>query len=184
MAQRYSELSQELIQFIWQQHMFFVASAPSDGHVNVSPKGLDSLRVLDPNTVAWLNVTGSGNETAAHVLENGRMTIMFCAFEGRPLILRLYGRARVIHPRDAEWQSMLAHFEGTAGARQIFVLQVELVLTSCGMGVPLFDYRGQRSQLVEWAEKKGADGIAEYWERKNQVSLDGRPTGIFDDVDV
>lgn len=182
MAQRYTELSQELIQFIWQQQMFFVASAPQDGHVNVSPKGLDSLRILDPNTVAWLNVTGSGNETAAHVLENGRMTMMFCAFEGKPLILRLYGCARVIHPRDAEWETLLARFDGLAGARQIFVLQVELVQTSCGMGVPLLDYRGQRSQLVDWAEKKGADGLAEYWERKNLVSLDGRPTGIFEEI--
>lgn len=181
MAQRYSELSQELIQFIWKQQMFFVATAPADGYVNLSPKGLDSLRILDPNTVAWLNVTGSGNESAAHVLENGRMTIMFCAFEGKPMILRLYGRARVIHQRDEEWDVMFARFDGLAGARQIFVLDIDLVLTSCGMGVPLFDYHGQRKQLVEWAEKKGSDGLEEYWGRKNQVSLDGKPTGIFSD---
>jgi len=181
MAQRYSELSQELIQFIWKQQMFFVATAPADGYVNLSPKGLDSLRILDPNTVVWLNVTGSGNESAAHVLENGRMTIMFCAFEGKPMILRLYGQARVIHQRDEEWDAMFAHFDGLAGARQMFVLNIELVLTSCGMGVPLFDYHGQRTQLVEWAEKKGLDGLEEYWERKNQVSLDGKPTGIFSD---
>ncbi|OAJ70573.1 pyridoxamine 5'-phosphate oxidase [Methylobacillus sp. MM3] len=181
MAQRYSELSQELIQFIWKQQMFFVATAPADGYVNLSPKGLDSLRILDPNTVVWLNVTGSGNESAAHVLENGRMTIMFCAFEGKPMILRLYGKARVIHQRDEEWDAMFAHFDGLAGARQIFVLDIELALTSCGMGVPLFDYHGQRQQLVEWAEKKGPDGLEEYWERKNQVSLDGKPTGIFSD---
>jgi hypothetical protein len=179
MGQRYAELSQELIQFIWKQQMFFVATAPADGYVNLSPKGLDSLRVLDPNTVAWLNVTGSGNESAAHVLENGRMTIMFCAFEGKPMILRLYGQARVVHQRDEEWTALLAHFDGLAGARQIFVLNIELVQTSCGMGVPLFDYHGQRQQLVEWAEKKGPDGLEEYWERKNQVSLDGKPTGIF-----
>jgi hypothetical protein len=179
MGQRYSELSQELIQFIWKQQMFFVATAPADGYVNLSPKGLDSLRVLDPNTVAWLNVTGSGNESAAHVLENGRMTIMFCAFEGKPMILRLYGQARVVHQRDEEWTALLAHFDRLAGARQIFVLKIELVQTSCGMGVPLFDYHGQRQQLVEWAKKKGPDGLEEYWERKNQVSLDGKPTGIF-----
>jgi hypothetical protein len=179
MGQRYSELSQELIQFIWKQQMFFVATAPADGYVNLSPKGLDSLRVLDPHTVAWLNVTGSGNESAAHVLENGRMTIMFCAFEGKPMILRLYGQARVVHQRDAEWDALFAPFDGLAGARQIFVLNIELVQTSCGMGVPLFDYHGQRQQLVEWAEKKGPDGLEEYWERKNQVSLDGKPTGIF-----
>lgn len=182
MAKRYDELNQDLIQFIWKQQMFFVATAPANGQVNVSPKGLDSLRVLAPNTVAWLNVTGSGNESAAHVLENGRMTIMFCAFEGKPMILRLYGKARVIHQRDAEWDSLLAKFDSLAGARQIFVLDIDLIQTSCGMGVPLFEYSGQREQLVEWAEKKGPEGVAEYWERKNQVSLDGRPTGIFEEI--
>ena len=186
MAKRYDEISQELMQFIWQQQMFFVATAPADGHVNLSPKGLDSLRVLDPNTVIWLNVTGSGNETAAHVLENGRMTIMFCAFEGRPLILRLYGEARVVHPRDTEWDGLLAHFDtlADAGARQIFVLKVSMVQTSCGMGVPLLDYQGQRTQLVEWAEKKGAEGIADYWDKKNRISLDGRPTQIFGEEEL
>lgn len=182
MAKRYDELNQDLIQFIWKQQMFFVATAPANGHVNVSPKGLDSLRVLAPNIVAWLNVTGSGNESAAHVLENGRMTIMFCAFEGKPMILRLYGKARVVHQRDAEWDSLLTKFDSLAGARQIFVLDIDLVQTSCGMGVPLFEYSGQRRQLVEWAEKKGPEGVAEYWERKNQVSLDGRPTGIFEEI--
>lgn len=181
MGQRYTELKQELMQFIWRQPMFFVATAPLDGHVNLSPKGFDSLRVLDAKTVAWLNVTGSGNESAAHVLENGRMTLMFCAFEGKPLILRVYGKARVVHPRDAEWEALFGRFDPIPGARQIFVVDIELVQTSCGMGVPLLDYRGQRSELVNWAEKKGPDGVAEYWERKNQVSLDGRPTGIFED---
>ena len=186
MAKRYDEITQELMQFIWQQQMFFVATAPADGHVNLSPKGLDSLRVLDPNTVIWLNVTGSGNETAAHVLENGRMTIMFCAFEGKPLILRLYGEARVVHPRDAEWESLLAHFDALAdaGARQIFELKVSMVQTSCGMGVPLLDYQGQRTQLVEWAEKKGPEGITDYWDKKNRVSLDGRPTQIFGEEEL
>lgn len=183
MGQRYTELSQELIQFIWNQSMFFVATAPADGHVNLSPKGLDSLRVFGPNTVAWLNVTGSGNETAAHVLENKRMTIMFCAFTGKPMILRLYGEARVIHPRDAEWEDWIARFDALPGARQIFVLDVELVQTSCGMAVPLFEYQGQRRQLVDWAEKKGPAGVTEYWEKKNQISLDGRPTGIFEEAD-
>lgn len=186
MAKRYDEISQELMQFIWQQQMFFVATAPADGHVNLSPKGLDSLRVLDPNTVIWLNITGSGNETAAHVLENGRMTLMFCAFEGKPVILRLYGEARVVHPRDAEWTSLLAYFDtlADAGARQIFVLKISMVQTSCGMGVPLFDYRGQRTQLLDWAEKKGPEGIADYWDKKNRVSLDGRPTQIFGEEEL
>lgn len=181
MGQRYDELSQELIQFIWNQNMFFVATAPADGHVNLSPKGLDSLRVFGPKTVAWLNVTGSGNETAAHVLENGRMTIMFCAFTGKPMILRLYGKARVLHPRDEEWAEWLPRFDALPGARQIFILDIKLVQTSCGMAVPLFDFQAQRHQLVEWAEKKGTDGIAEYWEKKNQVSLSGKPTGIFEE---
>jgi hypothetical protein len=179
-AQQYSQLSQELIHFIWRQSMFFVATAAADGHVNLSPKGLDSLRVLDPNTIAWVNVTGSGNETAAHVLENGRMTLMFNAFEGKPLILRLYGTARVIHPRDGEWKAMLGRFEAIAGARQIFILTVDLVQTSCGMAVPLYEYQGQRTQLTDWAEKKGESGLREYWEKKNQLSIDDKPTGIFE----
>jgi hypothetical protein len=180
MAQRYSELSQDLIRFIRNQNMFFVATAPEEGNVNLSPKGLDTLRVLDSNTVAWLNVTGSGNETAAHVLENGRMTLMFCAFEGKPMILRLYGTATVVHPRDAEWAELIGHFDALPGARQIFVLNVELVQTSCGMAVPLFNYQGQRGQLTDWAEKKGLEGISEYWDKKNRVSLNGRPTGILE----
>lgn len=159
--------------------MFFVATAPQNGHVNLSPKGLDSLRVLDSRTVAWLNVTGSGNETAAHVLENGRMTLMFCAFVGNPMILRIYGKARVVHQRDVEWTGLLRNFEELPGARQIFVLAVELVQTSCGMAVPLYDYDGQRTVLTDWALQKGPQGIAEYWEKKNLVSLDGKPTGIF-----
>jgi len=179
-AQQYPQLSQELIHFIWRQNMFFVATAAADGHVNLSPKGLDSLRVLDPNTIAWLNVTGSGNETAAHVLENGRMTLMFSAFEGKPLILRLYGTARVIHPRDGEWEAMLGRFETIAGARQIFILTVDLVQTSCGMAVPLYEYQGQRTHLTDWAEKKGESGLREYWEKKNQVSIDDKPTGIIE----
>lgn len=179
MAQQYLQLSQELIQFIWQQNIFFVATAASDGRVNLSPKGLDSLRVLDPNTVAWLNVTGSGNETAAHVLENPRMTLMFCAFEGKPLILRLYGDARVVHPRDTEWKELFARFEAVPGSRQIFLLRIEMVQTSCGMAVPLYEYQGQRKQLTDWADKKGEQGMQEYWEKKNQISIDGKPTGIF-----
>ena len=181
MGQRYTELSQDLIQFIWSQSIFFVATAPAAGRVNLSPKGMDSLRVINPNTVSWLNVTGSGNETAAHLLENDRMTIMLCAFEGKPMVLRLYGRARVYHARDVEWGDLAKRFEMIPGARQIFVLDIELVLTSCGMGVPYFEYKGERRQLTDWAEKKGAEGISEYWEKRNQLSLDGKPTGIFED---
>jgi hypothetical protein len=180
MGQRFTELSQLHMQFVREQHMFFVATAAADGRVNLSPKGLDSFRIVDAKQVAWLNVTGSGNETAAHVLENPRMTIMFCAFEGKPVILRLYGSARVLYPRDAEWQDYVSHFELIAGTRQIFVMEVDLVQTSCGMAVPLFDYQGQRQQLVDWAEGKGQAGIEEYWRDKNQLSLDQKPTKIFE----
>src|SRR5690606_663806 len=124
------------------------------------------------------NFTGSGNETAAHVIENPRMTLMFCAFEGKPQILRLYGVARSIGPGSSEWEASLTRFIPSPGARQIFELSVDLVVTSCGMGVPLYTYQGQRPGLVEWAERKGRDGIIEYQRRKNHTSLDGKPTDI------
>ena len=180
MAQRYPELTDDLTEFIRQQKLYFVATA-SDGHINLSPKGMDSLRVLDAKTVAWLNVTGSGNETAAHVKEDGRMTIMFCAFEGRPVVLRLYGKAKVYHARDEEWQSYAQRLPVLPGARQIFVLDIELVQTTCGLGVPFFEYVSVREKLIDWAIGKGHDGLQEYWGRKNRLSLDGKPTGIFDE---
>ncbi len=179
MANRHSELNEELIAFIQAQKIFFVATAPNQGRVNLSPKGMDSFRVIDKTMAVWLNVTGSGNETAAHVLENRRMTVMFCSFEGAPLILRLYGTARVCHPRDSEWNGLFAKFKPIPGARQIFLLSIDLVQTSCGMAVPYFDYAGDRDQLNRWAEKKGETGILEYWEKRNRVSLDGKSTGIF-----
>ncbi len=180
MGQRYDQLNERQAAFILAQKVYFVATAEADGRVNVSPKGMDSLRMIDDRTVAWLNLTGSGNETAAHVLANGRMTIMFCAFEGDPLILRLYGAARVIHPRDVDWGEWLRRFGAIPGARQIFVLKIDLVQTSCGMAVPLFEYREDRTLLRDWAEKKGEAGIREYWEKKNRLSLDGKPTHILE----
>ena len=180
MGQKYSEIPDKLKQFIEDQKIFFVATAAADGRINLSPKGMDSLRVLEPNRVVWLNVTGSGNETSAHVQESPRMTIMFTAFKGRPMILRLYGDARVIHKNDGEWQTLYALFKPIVGARQIFDLTVDLVNTSCGMGVPFFDYVGDREQLNQWAAKKGEDGLQEYWRTSNQLSLDGKPTGIVD----
>ena len=180
MGQRYAELPPRLVQFIQQQKIFFVGTAASDGRVNVSPKGMDTLRVLGPNRVVWLNVTGSGNETAAHLAESSRMTIMFCAFEGEPLILRLYGNARPFHPRDRGWAELIDLFPPVAGARQIFDLDIDLVQTSCGMAVPFLEFRGERDQLTKWAEKKGSEGIRQYWEQKNQVSIDGKPTHIVD----
>ena len=180
MGKRYSEIPDKLKRFIEDQKIFFVATATADGRINISPKGMDSLRVLDANRVVWLNVTGSGNETAAHVQENPRMTMMFAAFEGKPMILRIYGNARVIHRNDPEWKNTIALFRPLPGARQIFDLAVDLVQTSCGMGVPLYDYAGEREQLNEWANKKGEKGIKEYWKQKNQESIDGKPTRILE----
>lgn len=178
MGQRYSEISDRQKQFVEAQKLFFVGTAAADGRVNISPKGMDCLRVLDKNRVAWLNVTGSGNETAAHVQESSRMTIMLAAFDGAPMILRLYGNAKAIHKHDSEWNELFSLFPPIPGARQIFDLEVDLVQTSCGMAVPFFDYVGEREQLNEWAIKKGDEGLKEYWQEKNQTSLDGKPTNI------
>lgn len=180
MGQQYSEISNKLKLFIEDQKIFFVATAAADSRINISPKGMDSLRVLDNNRIAWLNVTGSGNETAAHIQQSSRMTVMFAAFEGSPVILRLYGNAKVIHKNDSQWQELFALFKPIPGARQIFDLAVDLVQTSCGTGVPFFDYVEEREQLKNWAVKKGEDGIKEYWEKRNQVSLDGKSTNIMD----
>jgi Pyridoxamine 5'-phosphate oxidase len=180
MAQQYPEISEKLSQFIDRQKMFFVGTATEDGRVNVSPKGMDSLRVLGKNQVIWLNVTGSGNETSAHVQENPRMTIMFCAFEGNPMILRLYGHAQVVHKNDAQWDDLYSHLDPHPSARQIFNLNVDLVQTSCGMAVPFYDFSSERTQLTDWAIKKGPEGVKQYWEEKNQLSLDSKLTHIME----
>jgi hypothetical protein len=178
MGKTYSNISDELKAFIEEQKLFFVGTAAADGRINVSPKGLDSLRILDRNRVMWLNLTGSGNETAAHVRELDRMTLMFCAFAGNPLILRLYGHARAIHRHDADWETSYALFNPLPGARQIFDMQVDLVQTSCGMGVPLYEYMGDRKQLIDWASRKGETGLEKYRAEKNRTSLDGKLTHI------
>jgi len=178
MATQYPALTPRHEKFMAAQQLFFVATAARDGRVNVSPKGLDSFRVLGPNRVVWLNGTGSGNETAAHLLDSPRMTIMFCSFKREPLVLRLYGEARAVHPRDDEWDDLVALFPPMRGARNLFVLDIDLVQNSCGYGVPLFDHVGQRTLMDGWAEKKGDAGVAAYWQDKNLVSLDGLPTGI------
>ncbi len=180
MGQRYEEISEKLAQFITQQKIFFVGTAAPDGRVNISPKGMDSLRVLDSKRVAWLNVTGSGNESAVHVLEHARMTLMFAAFSGSPMILRLYGSAKVIHRNDAGWRELFALFEPLPGARQIFDVAIDLVQSSCGMAVPFFDYVEERDQLRQWAIKKGEAGLRDYWTDKNQISLDGKETHIVE----
>ena len=180
MAKVYDRISDELQDFIRQQHLFFVATAPlsTAGHVNLSPKGLDSLRVLSPNRVAYLDLTGSGNETSAHLLENGRITLMFCAFQEPPLILRLYGQGRVVLPHDSDWQALYSLFSPLPGARQIIVTEVDRVQTSCGFGVPLYELQDQRSLLVDWAAKKGEAGLRDYRQQKNSVSLDGLPAPL------
>ncbi|MBI1867877.1 MAG: pyridoxamine 5'-phosphate oxidase family protein [Methylocystis sp.] len=179
MAHQHEALTERLIEFIADQKIYFVGTATADSRVNVSPKGMDSFRILNTNRAVWLNVTGSGNETSAHVQQNPRMTIMFCAFDGAPLTLRLYGTARVVHRNDEDWAQLLAHFGPLPGARQIFDLSIDLVQTSCGMAVPYYAYTGEREQLSDWARKQGDDGLKKYWGAKNQTSIDGVPTNIL-----
>ena len=178
MAKQFREISDRLREFIEAQQLYFVATAARDGRVNVSPKGLDSLRVLSPTQVVWLNATGSGNETAAHVLDTPRMTLMFCSFVREPLILRLYGTARTVHDTDADWAELSALFPHMPGARNIFVLDIDLVQTSCGYGVPEFEFVTQRTMLDTWAEKKGEEGLVAYQQEKNRISIDGFHTGL------
>ena len=181
MAQRFDGIGEDHRAFIEAQQMFFVATAAPEGRVNLSPKGMDSLRVLGPNRILWLNWTGSGNETAAHLRQSPRMTLMWCAFEGRALILRAYGTARAFHPDDTGWAERAARFalgETPYAARQIFDLAVDLVQTSCGYGVPLMDWRGEREVLPRWAASRGPEGVRRYWAERNALSLDGLPTGI------
>ncbi|MCB1614650.1 MAG: pyridoxamine 5'-phosphate oxidase family protein [Pseudomonadales bacterium] len=181
MSQKFPELLPEHIHFIQAQQMFFTGTAGTEGKVNVSPKGIDSLRVMNAGRVLWLNLTGSGNETAAHVLENARMTLMFCSFDTQPLILRLYGKARVVHPIDSGWKELSSHFPAHPGARQIFDLAIDLVQTSCGFAVPRYEFIGQRDTLLKWAEGRGEEGIRQYWQDHNRLSLDGKKTGIEGD---
>jgi predicted pyridoxine 5'-phosphate oxidase superfamily flavin-nucleotide-binding protein len=173
----YPSITPELKEFIEAQPLFFVASAPlsPDGHVNLSPKGQDTLRVLSDARVAYLDLTGSGIETAAHIQENGRITLMFCGFQGPPRILRLYGTGRVVRPGNPEYDELAARFPPLLGARQIIDVYVSRVHTSCGMAVPYLKLEAPRDQLNEWAEKQGPAGVADYWKRKNAQSIDGLP---------
>lgn len=179
MAEKFEKLADKHIEFIKEQHLYFVGTAGSEGFVNVSPKGMDSFRIIDSSRVAWLNLTGSGNETAAHVLENGRMTVMFCSFDKQPLILRLYGQATAVHPRDERWCELAALFPEYLGARQIFELDLELVMTSCGYAVPYYELQGERPTLTKWAENHGTSGIEKYWQEKNTASLNDKDTAII-----
>ncbi len=171
-------LDKRLTDFIRQQHLFFTATAPATGRVNLSPKGLDTFRILDPSRVGYLDLTGSGNETAAHLLENGRITFMFCAFEGPPLILRLYAHGRSVQPHHAEWNELRPHFgPPMPGERQLIIGEIDSVQTSCGFGVPLFEHAGERTQLTAWATHKSPEELDAYRNEKNAVSIDGVPTG-------
>ncbi len=175
MGKVFEVIDERNAEFIRNQRMFFVASAPlsGDGFVNLSPKGLESFAILDPTTVAYLDLTGSGIETVAHMRENGRITFLFCAFEGPPRLLRLYGRGEAIEPGDPEWDALVSHFPAYSSARSIIRARLDRIADSCGYGVPLYSFEGERSQLHEWAERKGEAGIREYKADNNATSLDG-----------
>lgn len=167
-------------EFIRKQKIFFVATAPLSAscRVNVSPKGLDCFKVLSESKVAYMDLISSGNETSAHTLENGRITFMFCSFEGTPNILRLYGNGKAVLPESDEWQSLSRHFNIYPSTRQIIIADIDLVQTSCGFGVPLYSYQGERSMHFDWAETKGNEGLTQYVDEKNMKSLDGLPTHL------
>jgi len=178
MAKQFEHLETDHQNFIAQQHMFFTASAGPDGRVNVSPKGMDSLYIAGPNRIMWLNLTGSGNETAGHILQNPRVTLMWCSFTKRPLILRAFGTARAIHPGDADWDSLKPHFPPHSGARQIFDMQVDMVQTSCGYAVPFMEFSRDRDTLQTVFDGQTDQQIRDTWVKDNAVTIDGKPTGI------
>ncbi|MFM6943409.1 MAG: pyridoxamine 5'-phosphate oxidase family protein [Aquirufa sp.] len=180
MGEFYKQISASQESFIKKQHMYFVGTAPlsGDGHINVSPKGLDSFRVISPNQVAYLDVVSSGNETSAHMLENGRITIMFCSFDKKPLILKLYGKGETILPSNEKWDTYSQGFDVYESTRQIIVVDVELVQSSCGFGVPRYDFIEHRDIHFSWAAQKGSEGLSHYIDENNLISLDGLPTAL------
>lgn len=180
MAKFYDKITTQQQEFISRQHMFFVSSAPlsREGHINLSPKGLNSFRILSPNRVAYMDLTGSGNETSAHLLENKRITFMFCAFEGNPNILRLYGQGYTVLPNQSEWESLASRFNIYLNTRQLIVADITKVQTSCGFGVPIYEYVTAREHHAKSAEKMGQTGLAAYRQKHNLVSLDGLPTPL------
>jgi hypothetical protein len=180
MATQFDALNETLTKFIAAQHVFFCATAGPAGRVNVSPKGMDSLRVLGPNRIIWRNLTGSGNETAGHLAQINRMTLMWCSFTAKPMILRAFGTARTLHPRDADFADLNALFSPSVGARQIYDLNIDLVQSSCGYAVPFMEYTGERNVLSDWAENKGKEGIVDYWKTRNRQTIDGDPTFILE----
>jgi len=181
MAKFFDSIEGKHAGFIEKQHMFFVGSAPlsADGHVNLSPKGMDCFRIFSPNRVAYMDIIGSGNETSAHILENGRITFMFCAFDGPPNIMRLYGHGYTVLPGDAEWEELSANFTLVLATRQIIVADIDKVQTSCGFSVPYYTYDGERDHAEKWAQNKGEAGLEAYKTEKNRISLDGLPTALY-----
>jgi hypothetical protein len=181
MGRSYDRIDGLLIEWIGRQHVFFVATAPlaADGHINLSPKGLDTFLVIGPTRVAYLDLTGSGIETIAHLRDNGRITIMFCAFDGPPRIVRLQGRGQVHTKGTASFDKLAAGFAARPGSRAVITLDVERVADSCGYAVPLMDFRADRDRLDAWADNKGPEGVAAYWLEKNAQSIDGLP-GLSD----
>jgi Pyridoxamine 5'-phosphate oxidase len=177
MGKVYADIDTSLRSFIEAQHVFFVATAPLDrsGHVNVSPKGLDTLRVIGPHTVAYLDYVGSGAETIAHLRENGRIVIMLCAFAGPPKIVRLHGRGEAFEPQDSEYGQLRGLFPEFPSGRTVIRIAVDRISDSCGYGVPGYAYEGERTQLPNWAERKGSQGLADYQKEKNRMSVDNLP---------
>ena len=178
MGKRYTELQPDQIALIGEQHLYFVGTAAPGTRVNLSPKGMDSLRILSPTRILWLNLTGSGNETAAHLALDPRITLMWCSFTTRPLILRAYGMARAVHHGDTDWADFAPQLPDQSGARQIVDVTIDLVQSSCGFAVPFMDFRADRPVLKDWAEGKGAGGLRTYWDERNRQTIDGLPTGI------
>jgi Pyridoxamine 5'-phosphate oxidase len=180
MGEQYDQITSSLQSFIQAQTVFFVATAPlsEQGHINLSPKGYDTFRILSPHQVAYLDITGSGNETSAHLAENGRITFMFCAFQGAPKILRLYGKGETVLPGAEQWEELMARFPSYPGIRQIILVSIDLVRTSCGYGVPLMELQKDRETLKRWAASKGEEGLADYRDTNNSKSLDGLPTPL------
>jgi Pyridoxamine 5'-phosphate oxidase len=181
MARFYPALEDSHAKFIQAQSIFFTATAPQQGRINLSPKGMDCFRILSAQQVAYLDLTGSGNETAAHLRENARFTLMFCSFDSDPLILRLYGKGHVIRRQDPAWAEYRGAFPALPGERQIILMNIESVQTSCGYAVPLMKYIGERETLARWVQKKGPTGLLEYWREKNRISIDGLNTGLLED---
>lgn len=184
MSKTYDRIDAALERFITAQRVFFVATAPLDanGHVNVSPKGLDSLRVLDAHTIAYLDYVGSGAETIAHLRENGRIVVMLCAFQGAPRTVRLHGRGEVLEPNDPDFRALRSRFPAEPAARAVIRIRVTRISDSCGYGVPLYAFERQRSQLADWASRKGEQGLADYQETKNRTSIDGLPALRWPDI--